>query len=422
MTKLAYRFVLCSLFWGMTVPCLFAQQPAGKIKYPHYEGLVMAGYQGWFNTPGDGAGRGWHHYEHRGVFQPGSSEIDFWPDVSAYAKTYETPFVYADGSHARVFSAYDSSTIDLHFKWMKQYGIDGVFMQRFVTEIRNPSGKMHFTKVLDDAMKASGKYGRAISIMYDLSGMQPGEERIVLKDIDELSVRYGLLNPQKATNYLHEHGKPLVAVWGVGFNDHRRYGFKEAEILIDSLKARGFSILLGVPTYWRELKSDALPDPELHTLIKKCDVIMPWFVGRYDEKSYHAFEPLVAKDIRWCKQNGVGYAPLAFPGFSWKNMNGPHARSISRDRGRFFWEQVAAEKAAGAKMLYIAMFDEMNEGTAIFKCATTDHLPLNGDGQFVGIDPDLGSDYYLWLTGQAARWFHGVRGYSAQIPIRHEAP
>jgi hypothetical protein len=316
---------------------------------------------------------------------------------------------------------------------MKDYGIDGAFIQRFVAEIRNPGGRRHFDRVLDNAMAAAEKYQRAISIMYDLSGMAPGEEGIVLKDLDGLNLKYGLLGegaggrdeamiagrgPGKTPTYLHHNGRPLVVVWGVGFADHRRYGFAEAATLIKGIRERGYSIMLGVPTYWREFGRDAIPDTTLHSLIKDCDIVAPWFVGRYDASSYPAFKGLIAGDLAWCKANGVDYAPLAFPGFSWKNMNGPQARAIDRNGGRFFWQQVAGAREAGAAMLYIAMFDEVNEGTAIFKCNTEDHLPQNGGGQFVGIDKELGSDYYLWLAGQAARWFHGGKGYSEEMPRR----
>ena len=74
------------------------------------------------------------------------------------------------------FSSHDESTVDVHFRWMKEYGLDGVFMQRFITEIRNESGLKHFNKVLNSAMKSANKYERAICVMYDPSGMQPGEE------------------------------------------------------------------------------------------------------------------------------------------------------------------------------------------------------------------------------------------------------
>lgn len=96
-----------------------------------------------------------------------------------------------------VFSSYDESTVDLHFKWMKQYGLDGVFMQRFVAEIRNESGLKHFNKVLNSAMKSANKYERAICVMYDLSGMQLGEEKLLLKDIDEIAKRYSLKDHAK---------------------------------------------------------------------------------------------------------------------------------------------------------------------------------------------------------------------------------
>ena len=62
-----------------------AQGPyRSSITYESYEGLVMAGYQGWFNTPGDGAGRNWHHYEKGKRFEPGWCTIDLWPEVDEY--------------------------------------------------------------------------------------------------------------------------------------------------------------------------------------------------------------------------------------------------------------------------------------------------------------------------------------------------
>ena len=260
-------------------------QSGGRKQYNSYKGLVMAGYQGWFNTPGDGSGRGWHHYNGREGFRPGSCSVDLWPEVSEYKKLYKTDFTFADGKSASVFSSYDKSTVNVHFRWMKEYGLDGVFMQRFIAEIRNESGLQHFNKVLNSAMKAANKYERAICVMYDLSGMQPGEEKLLLKDIAEIAQRHSLKNHAKNPSYLYHNGKPLVTVWGVGFNDNRRYGLKEAAHIIDGLKSQGFSVMLGVPTQWRELKGDTESDPRLHELIRKCDIVMPWFVGRYNETS-----------------------------------------------------------------------------------------------------------------------------------------
>ena len=77
---------------------------------------------------------------------------------------------------------------------MKEYGLDGVFMQRFVGEIRGESGLKHFNTVLNSAMKAANKYERAICVMYDLSGMRPGDEDVLLKDIADVAKRHSL-NP-----------------------------------------------------------------------------------------------------------------------------------------------------------------------------------------------------------------------------------
>ena len=144
--------------------------------YLSYKGLVMAGYQGWFRAPGDGSGSGWGHYGRNGKFDKDHNTIDFWPDVSEYEKTYETAFKNADGTPARVFSSVDKSTTDLHFKWMKEYGVDGVFMQRFYNVARkydNP--KKSQDVILRNALDAAEKYDRAIGVMYDLSGLKAGE-------------------------------------------------------------------------------------------------------------------------------------------------------------------------------------------------------------------------------------------------------
>lgn len=403
-------FVICLL----SLSLLGQKKEKSGFSYPTYKGLVMCGYQGWHNTPTDGSERGWTHLGKRGEFKPGSCNIDLWPDVSEYKITYKTDFKLADSTFAYVYSSADASTTDLHFKWMKQYGIDGVFMQRFVAEIKREKGKLHFDKVLAQAMTAAKKYDRAIGIMYDLSGMRPGDEQLLLKDIDELTAKYNLFSPKACPTYLHHNGTPLVTVWGVGFNDRRAYGLGEAEKIVDGLKSRGFSVMLGVPTYWREMEKDTEKDPKLHELIKRADIIMPWFVGRYNETSFENFKSLIPKDIEWCKSNKVDYAPLVFAGFSWRNMNGPKATQIPRNKGSFLWKQVVASMEAGAEMLYVAMFDEIDEGTAIYK--VTNNPPV-GASLFVTYE-GLPSDFYLKLVGEAGKWIHGKKGYGSNFPLK----
>lgn len=392
--------------------------------FSSYKGLVMTGYQGWFSAEGDEANRGWYHYQKDGEFAPNRSTIDYWPDVSDYTKTYETSFKFSDGKQASVFSSYDEETVDLHFKWMKEYGIDGAFMQRFVAEIKNDKGKHHFDKVLANAIAAARKHGRAISIMYDLSGCSSEDMDVLIKDWKELQATFSLSDTTLNPTYLRHNGNPLLAIWGIGFNDGRRYNLNDIDYLIDELKKNDerSSLMLGVPYYWRTLDKDTENNPLLHSIIKKCDIVLPWAVGRYNETTYDNISgERLSSDLAWCKQNGVDYIPLVFPGFSWGNLqNDPDAYElIPRNRGSFFWKQIAGAKEKGAKSLYVAMFDEIDEGTAIFKCLRDNELPLNGDGRFIGIDSSLESDYYLWLTGEATKWMKGDSNtYGSERPTR----
>jgi hypothetical protein len=391
--------------------------------FTSYEGLVMAGYQGWFTAEGDGADRGWHHYEKSGKFEPGMNTIDFWPDVRDYVKTYKTSFKYPDGYDAYVYSPYDEESVDLHFKWMKEYGIDGVFMQRFVSEIKSVKGKNHFNKVLANALKAAKKYNRAICVMYDLSGCSSSDMQILINDWAELQSLFSLFSNTQNPTYLRQNKRPLVVLWGVGFSDGRKYTLKDVQNTMESLRGPTMkvSIMLGVPYYWRTLERDTQNDPLLHSLIKSADIIMPWAVGRYNNNSYSdVASSRLNQDISWCKNANVGYIPLVFPGFSWGNLKGDFSLydQIPRLKGDFMWKQIAGAKEWGAKSLYVAMFDEIDEGTAIFKCARSNELPLNGTGRFVGIEDDLPSDYYLWLVGQGASWFHGAANFGISKPVR----
>ena len=118
-------------------------------------------------------------------------------------------------------------------------------------------------------------------------------------------------------------------------------------------------------------------------------------------------------DIKWCKKEGKEYTPVLFPGFSWHNMfpNSP-SDAIPRLGGRFLWTQYVGAKKAGATMVYQAMFDEVNEGTAIFKC--TNDVPV-GESIFVTYE-GLPSDHYLKLVGMGGRLIRG------EIPVSYELP
>lgn len=397
----------------MSDPATKTTESMSRVRFKSIRNLVMAGYQGWFNTPEDGAGLGWKHFEKEKEFKPGKCTIDLWPDVSEYEKTYETAFKLPDETPVKVFSSYDASTTDLHFKWMKQYGIDGVFMQRFVVSIRNQKGKDNYNKILKNAVLSAEKYDRAICLMYDLSGMEAGEEDILIRDWKELCEKYKLVS-RNNNHYVYHHGKPLVAVWGIGFNDRRKYGYEQVKKIIDFLKSEGCSILVGVPTHWRTLTIDAVSDTRLLELVKQADIVHPWLVGRFDNHTYEPYRKSIEEDIKWCKANGKDYMPVLFPGFSWHNMKKDAPQNmIPRLGGRFFWQQVKGAVDAGAESLYLAMFDEIDEGTAFFKCTNT---PPVGESSFITYEGEA-PDHYLWLAGEAAKYLRGELR-SSRMPVR----
>jgi hypothetical protein len=378
-------------------------------------GKVMCGYQGWFNVEGDGAGRGFVHWsKKRGPLAPGNSKVDLWPDLEGFGaeERFATGFKHADGRVAEVFSSYKQATVLRHFQWMRDYGIDGAFVQRFITDLRDPRALRHNNTVLANCREGANRFGRAYVVMYDLSGL--GTNRIQ-EGIDDWTALRTRMKVTEDAAYLKHRGRPLVAVWGIGFNDNRGYTLAECKRLVEFLKQDGCSVMLGVPTGWRELNRDSVNDPALHEVMQLADVVSPWTIGRYRtpmEATRHG-EKTLTPDIVWCAERKIDFLPVVFPGFSWFNMYGRQFDSIPRLKGEFLWSQFVAAKRAGATMIYVAMFDEVDEGTAIFKC--TNDVPVGENVKFLTYD-GLPSDFYLKLTGNGAKLLRGEIPISATIP------
>ena len=381
-------------------------------------GKVMAGYQGWFACPDDGSEMGWGRWGK--TFEPGTCEIDMWPDMSEADANEKcaTEFRHADGSTAYVYSPMNKKTVMRHFKWMQDYGIDGAFVQRFGRNTIGAKMPYHFNVVLDNCRAGANVYGRTYSVMYDLSKMKKGQVKEVIEDWKLL---VGKMQITKDKAYLHHNGKPVAVVWGIGFNDSRKYTLDECAELVDFLKNDptygGCTVMIGVPTWWRTLYNDCLNDKKMTEIALASDIISPWIVGRFDSMAdINGFARNIwKKDIEWCKANGKDYLPVVFPGFSWHNLKPADPMDqVPRLGGRFMWKQMTEAKKAGATALYIAMFDEVNEGTAIFKC--TNNPPV-GKSKFLTYE-GLPSDHYLWLVGQAGKMVRGEIEMTDGIPVR----
>jgi hypothetical protein len=379
-------------------------------------GKVMCGYQGWFNCEGDDAERGWVHWtKGNAKLAPGNAKFDLWPDVSELGpdERFSTSFTNAQGHAVEVFSSFKQATVLRHFEWMRDYGIDGAFVQRFVVDLQDPRGLRHNDAVLAHCRDGAKRAGRVFAVMYDLSGLGSNRTAQVLSDWHALR---SAAHVTEDAAYLKHRGKPLVAVWGIGFNDHRHYSLAECRQLVEFFKQDGCSVMVGVPTYWRELKQDSLPDPALHEIIRLADIVSPWTVGRYSTSADVARheEKVLQPDLVWCDRAKVDYLPVVFPGFSWHNMYGGPLDQIPRRKGQFLWSQFAAVKRAGARMAYVAMFDEADEGTAIFKC--TNDVPGDQTSRFVTYE-GLPSDFYLKLTGAGGKLLRGEIPLTAKVPI-----
>jgi hypothetical protein len=385
------------------------------------DGKVLCGYQGWHNTPGDGAGFGWTHWGQgldKWASGGGRFVVDMWPDVREYdpADLTQVPGLnMPDGSPARLYSAYREGPVLVHFKWMREYGIDGVFLSRFIGEAASPNRSRHVNQVLANVREGAHREGRVWAMMLDLStGRNASTNRV----IDDWKFLCDRVKVREDSRYLKHNGKPVVMLWGLGFKD-RPWTPAQGEELIrffkDDPTYGGVYLIGGVDPSWRTLKGGSRPDPAWTAVYRAFDAISPWDAGRYrDDASMDRHRKAIWEpDLADLKAAGKGYVPTAFPGFSWDNLQRKPAGStgIPRRKGEFYWRQFAIFRELGIRTVFVGMFDEVDEGTAIYKVAN--ETPV---GQHFVTYEGLPSDYYLKLTGAATRMIRGETPLLRQIP------
>jgi hypothetical protein len=400
---------------------------------PTREGLrgkVMFGYQGWFDCKGVGTPTNtWLHWFNEQAGGRASIRGDLWPDIAELGQSERCPttLLQDDGSPAELFSSFNAATVMRHFRWMSEYGIDGIFLQRFICCL-DPARFSFNNRVVENVRTGAEEHGRVFALMYDVS-LTPASE-LVTRIKNDWSFLVDSMKITSSPQYLHHSGRPVLGIWGLGIVD-RPGTAADAATLIDyfhntapsHLRA---SLVGGVPNQWLSLTGDSKSDPQWAEVYRSWDVISPWSVAQYRDEDGADFyrERSLAPGLAAAQRAGVEYMPVVFPGFSWHNQTGDSLNAIRRHGGLFFWRQVYNAIDAGADMIYVAMFDEIDEGTAMFKVVPTVAGLPKGAALFA-LDADgynLPSDWYLRLGGAAGKALRDGKPVSAAMPLPLPSP
>ena len=213
--------------------------PAGDVV-----GKIVVGYQGWFACIGDGSPiNGWWHWSNNWSQAPSLSNngIISWPDMKDYVKKYPTAFAnLGNGQPATLFSSYDDQSVDVQFSWMAQYGIDVAALQRFSPV----GGEGPIRDAMAAKVKAAAEKNKVkFYIMYDVTSWTAMKEEIKTDWTNKMKAYTA------STAYAVQNGKPVVCIWGFGFNDDKRpFAVDECLDVIKFFKDQGCYVIGGVAT------------------------------------------------------------------------------------------------------------------------------------------------------------------------------
>lgn len=385
-------------------------------------GKHIVGYQGWFRVPGDGSGANdWSHwFGGNQTVTLANLRVDAWPDLTGYPSNekFDSTWDTGSGSPAYLFSSFRQATVNYHLSLMQTNNIDCVAVQRFITQTRTTKDKTAADKRVTAVKAAAATYGRTFFIMYDVNGSGPGRTEAEL--IEELKQDWLYLTSTSqtfqvlgSTRYQNAHSKPLVIVYGM--DNESPYTPAAMDTLRTWFLQQGVTMGVGVSWNWM--------NGSFATAIKNCGVVLPWSVGAFStstEGSYGGPDAYRNGQLRnnlvWAKDTAnKTIIPVVWAGYSHKNASstGQVLNSHPRWGGCTYWRQVyntiSEQIAQGEpRILYTAMFDEVNEGTAIMpQIAAKSDLPVPAKDNLVYLNIDgytLPRDWYLKVAGQATNF------------------
>ncbi|WP_249161355.1 discoidin domain-containing protein [Actinospica acidithermotolerans] len=359
-------------------------------------GKITVGYQGWFACIGDGAPiDAWWHWSQNEAQPPSPSNqnLKAWPDMTIYDTGYTTAYANLNnGGAPNLFSSYDQQVIDAHCSLMQANAIDTIALQRFDPNGSEGPTRNAITAKLNTSAQA---HGRKFYIMYDATGWTNMATEMPA-DWTNVMSQY-----TSSSAYAHQNGKPVVGIWGFGFNDaNHPWAASDCLSVIQWFQSQGCYVMGGVPTYWRTGVNDSRSG--YLSVYSAFNMISPWMVGRIgtsaDSDSFYT--NVNVGDQAYCNANGIDYQPCVLPGDLSANQ---------RAHGDFMWEQFYNMVRVGAQGIYISMFDEFGEGNQIVNTAPTQaYVPSNSG--LNSLDEDgtaCSADYYLRLTADGGRMLKG---------------
>jgi len=393
---------------------------------------TMAGYQGWFRCPDDRPGNtSWAHVFNRNGISPQNLAFDTWPKVSEFRKQdlYAVPgFSNPDGSQAYMYSAQNYNSVLKHFEWMKEYGIDGVWLSEFCGSFRNGKADPAMLTIMNNVRKAATATGRTWAYMWDMSSFGP---RSTKEEVyNTIITQWQNMVNQGVTadpRYLHQDGKPVLLIWGF-FPSRPASQPDYMTPVLDFLLAPGkyqATLVAGVDNKWRQ------GTPEFQTMLMRCQALQPWSIGRVTTDTVSGYRvPFTGEwdeDIAVCKAHHVMFIPVINSGthiagpppgvqgvFNGRfNAPWPGLPVVPRRQGNYLWQYfVAASKTGVIDGAFVAMFDEVNEGTQIEKI--NNKPPVQAP--FLTYDGAT-DDYYLRLVGTGAKLLRNHTPIHFPIPI-----